>query len=86
MQRMPAGHFGHPGVGLDAEHVAAAGGQEPRHDARSAADIDDPETRHGNEVVEEGGRVPRAGPVVLLGVGAEGLGVFSLLVLHPSNR
>jgi hypothetical protein len=84
---VPAGDRGHARVRLDADDVAAAVGEEPRHLPGAAANVEDAVRpiavdAIADEGVDEGGRVRRSGPVVALGIGSERLGPPAVLVQH----
>jgi hypothetical protein len=66
------GRVGHPRVDVHPQHLAAGGLQLPSDDARAAADVEHLSTRDRvDEVTDELGGIPGAGPVVPLRVGAE---------------
>ena len=82
VESVSAGDLGHPGVGLDAQDLAPAPGEQPRRLAGAATHVEHPLGLVGQEVVDELRRVRRPGPVVLGGVLAERSGSSSILVDH----
>ena len=64
----------HPRVELDAEHLAAASGEQRAGDAGAAGDVEHAARSIGEQRVDERRRVGGAGAVVQLGDLAEGLG------------
>ena len=77
---------GHPHVGLDAEHRAAAGREQTADLARAAPDIEDVVATLREEIVDQRCRVARTGPVVLLGVIPEGTRPATIVVQHDQPR
>ena len=66
--------IGHPGVGLDAEHLAAGRLELPSCDAGAAADVEDVRPRTGgDDPLNQGLGVTGPGPVVALRVYPERL-------------
>jgi AcrR family transcriptional regulator len=74
VEAAPSGLLGHPRIGLDPEHPTAGHAQLAGHDAGPTTNVDDIAGTAGDECVDQGLRVARAGPVVAIGVGPERLG------------
>jgi hypothetical protein len=65
--------LGQPCVGIDPEHTAPGGLQLPRHDARANAHVENEAAAYPiRDALDQGVGIPRAGPVIAVGIGPEG--------------
>jgi len=78
---------GHPGVGLDSEHLAASHLELAGGDASTTADVDDVRPRAGgDDPLHQGVGVKGPGPVVAVGVHAERLRHLPVLMKLGSGK